>query len=152
MANSKAKSRKAGETKKQRSVEDAPSLAPSDNTSSNSGVKSVCYKTQGTIASIDLVQHSFTIDPISPYVFEQKEEDSTKRFMIFVSSEDTTNAIKGARILKCKPYFKAPGKVDLGAIIALKNGHEKVELEVELQDGFGVEKDKIQITALRTVK
>ena len=133
-------------------IKDPSSSSPSDNSAAESTANTGRYKIHGTIASIDLIDVLFTIDPISPYVFEQKEEGSIKNFMIFVSSEDTTSNIRGARILKCKPYFKAPEKVDLGAIIALKNGREKVEFEVELQDGFDVEKDKIQITALKTMK
>ena len=150
MKNNARSTPKADEVKTK--TEDPSPSSPLTNPAAKSAANTGRYKIQGTIASIDLMDMSFTIDPISPYMFEPKEEDSTKKFMIFVASEDKASNIRGARILKCKPYFKAPAKVDLGAIIALKNGREKVELEVELKDVFDAEKDKIRITAFMTVK
>lgn len=112
---------------------------------------SICrYKTQGTIASIDLMDKSFTIEPASPYAFEQKKGEGTEKFMLFV--EDKSSAIKEAKILTCKTYFKMKVDVDLCAMLALKNGREKIELEVELKDDFDAGRDKLQVESLKTIK
>lgn len=134
---------------------DQSSSSPLDKTSAASATNTVRYKTRGTITSIDLIGRSFKIDPISPYVFEQKKGENSEKFMIFVTSENKEKNIRDAWILKCNPYFKVPTDIDLCAIIALKNGREKIELEVEskdsLNDGsFDAENDKLQIASLKT--
>lgn len=135
---------------------DAANVAASGATSAN--VSTCRYKTQGTIASIDLMCKSFTMDPISPYVFEQRKGDSMEKFMLFVLVDDKDNVIKSTKILTCKPDFKISTNkntdkdVDLGALIALKNGREKIELEVELKDDFDAGKDKLQVESLKTIK
>lgn len=133
--------------------------APVPSTGAGSTNVSTCrYKTQGTIASIDLMDKSFTIDPVSPYAFEQKKGDGTEKSMLFVLVEEKGSAIKGAKmlsakVLTCKSGFKMSKKdIDLGAMIALKNGREKIELEVELKDDFDAGKDKLQVESLKTIK
>ena len=138
-----------------RKAEDQAAPSPLDNTSAASVVNTVRYKTRGTITSIDLIGRSFKIDPISPYVFEQKKGENSEKFMIFVTSEDKEKNIRDSWILKCNPYFKVPTDIDLCAIIALKNGREKIELEVEAKDSlkdesFDAENDKLQIASLKT--
>ena len=133
---------------------DVANVAASGATSNNG---SACrYKTQGTIASIDLMCKAFTIDPVFPYAFEQKKGDVTEKYILFVLVEDKDNVIKGAKILMRKPDFKISmdkdKDVDLGSLIALKNGREKIELEVELKDDFDTGKDKLQVESLKTIK
>lgn len=107
------------------------------------------YKTHGTIASIDLMNKSFTIDPISPYVFEQRKGDGSEKSIIFVSGEDG-NSNRNASIQTCNRAFKIPtGKgIDLGVIIALKNGREKIELKVVSLKG----KNSLKVESIEIIK
>ena len=125
---------------------DAADVTTSGATSNNG---SAClYKTQGTIASIDLMDKSFTIDPISPYVFEQGKGDSAEKFILFVSGEDSKSNRK-ANVQIRNRVFKIPEEkgVDIGVIIALKNGREKIELKVKSLSGKNaLEVESIEIT------
>lgn len=109
---------------------DAANVAASSATSNNG---SACrYMTQGTIASIDLMGKTFTIDPVSPYLFEQKKGDNTEKSIIFISeSEDKRNENRDAKMLASHQVFALPDKIDLGTIVALKNGRDKIELAVD---------------------
>jgi hypothetical protein len=71
MANMNGTKPKRGSAKKEK----APSSANSDANKPSGKPKSPSYKAQGIIANMDLTAHSFSIDPIPPYVFEQKKKD-----------------------------------------------------------------------------
>lgn len=107
------------------------------------------YKTQGTISSINLMSKSFTIDPISPYVFEQRKGDGTEKFILFVSGEDCKIA-RNANVQIRNRAFAIPTVkgIDLGVIIALKNGREKLELKVKSLSG----KNALEVESIEIIK
>ncbi len=107
------------------------------------------YKTRGTIASVNLTDKSFTIDPISPYVFEQRKGDGSEKFILFVSGEDGKSN-RNANVQTCNRAFEIPSKIgiDLAVIIALKNGREKVELKVTSLRG----KSSIKVASIEIIK
>lgn len=114
------------------------------------------YKTQGTIASIDLMNKTFTIDPVSPYLFEQKKGDDTEKSIIFISeAEDKSGTCRDAKMLASHQVFALPDQIDLGAIVALKNGRDKIELAVASFDGTvnAVAKENIlNVASLKVTK
>lgn len=110
-----------------------------------SGTKAIPrYTVQGTVSVVDLTKRTFTLDPVSPHVFEGKDVDGTSiKSVIFVNAVD-----KVGKIVECGKPFYIPHGIDLGAIIALKNGRDKVEISTSLEeDGKGC----IVIENLKTV-
>lgn len=120
--------------------------------SANKARHSVClYKTQGTIASIDLMSKSFTIDPISPYVFEQRKGDGTEKFILFISGDDCKSS-RNANVQIRNRAFKmsTANGIDLGLMIALKNGREKLELTVKERMLSG--KNALEVESIEIMK
>lgn len=130
----------------------APSSKPA--VGAHNSRKTSVYRTQGIITSISLMDKTFTIEPISPYVFELKKGDGTEKNTLFVLAEDKDSAFKEAKILTGRQDYEIPKKIDLGAIIALKNVREKIELEAELNVGLieGRDKLKVKVKSLSTLK
>lgn len=114
------------------------------------------YKTQGMIASIDLMNKTFTIDPVSPYLFEQKDGDNTEKSIIFISEAgDKSGTCRDAKMVTSHHVFALPDQIDLGAIVALKNGRDKIELAVDSFDGtvnVVTKENTLDVTSLKVTK
>ena len=149
MANKNGTKPRRGSAKKGK----APSSAKSDANKPSDKPKSPSYKTQGIIANIDLIDGAFSIDPIPPYVFEQKMKGISEKSLLFVPTcgdNEDEGVIVDAKIVTGDCMFSTPNGVDLNALIALKNGGVKIEVEVELT---GREKEKkLAPQSLKTVK
>ena len=135
------------------SAKKAEAVVAADANKSSDKPKSPNYKTQGAIANIDLTTQSFSIDPIPPYVFEQKKKGVAEKSILFVSTrgdKEDEDAILDAKIMTSDCTFSRMKGVDLNTLIALKNGGIKIELEVELSGGKN--KKKLTPKSLKTVK
>ena len=135
------------------SAKKAEAVVAADANKSSDKPKSPNYKTQGTIANIDLTTRSFSIDPIPPYVFEQKKKGVAEKSILFVPTcggNEDVGKILDAKIITSDCMFSGPKDVDLNALIALKIGGVKIELEAELADENN--KKKLTSQSLKTVK
>jgi len=149
MANKNGTKPRRGSAKKEK----APSSANSDANKPSGKPKSPSYKAQGIIANMDLTARSFSIDPIPPYVFEQKKKGVAEKSILFVSTrgdKEDEGTILDAKIITSDCMFSTPKGVGLNALIALKNSGVKIEIEVELAGGEN--EKKLAPQSLKTVK
>lgn len=149
MANKKGTKTRRGSAKNEK----VPSSANSDANKPSDKPKSPSYKTQGIIANMDLTARSFSIDPIPPYVFEQKKKGVAEKSILFVSTrgdKEGEDAILDAKIMTSDCSFSRMKGVDINTLIALKNGGIKIELEIELSGGKN--KKKLTPKSLKTIK
>lgn len=109
------------------------------------------YVIRGTIKSIDLMERTFIIEPIPPYVFEKAGKDGpSEKLLLFVSKNE--RPIIEARIAKRDRDFKLKDEnlFDVGTIVSLKTGREKVEIGVSASS-FGSGFDKFMVESMKIV-
>ena len=104
------------------------------------------YTIQGTVSVVDLTQRSFTLEPESPYIFENMGVDGVlKKSAVFLNVNN-----KEAKIVECEKAFSIPHCIDVGAIITLRNGRDKIEIKTSFEEDDG--NRCIKVESLKTVK
>lgn len=90
------------------------------------------FHTEGLIKEVaiqDGTKVTFKLEPIAPYIFENKKDDgSTERCLLFV--EDGKNP-SAAKIITAGYEFVAPKPADFHSLIIAKANRIKVKVEAE---------------------
>ena len=95
------------------------------------------YHTEGFVKTVSKDEKGvkFTVEAVSPYLFESKEkkvDGLAKRKMLLVTDEEN-----GVRICDESVEFEMRS-VDFASLLVVKANHMKVKLLVELEDGKSI--------------
>ena len=92
--------------------------------------KKVKYITVGTIKTIDLSNHTFTIEPISAYRFQTKVDDDKSWKIIFKEEKGDPKDLK---LLASDAKFKFTSSLS-SAIIILKQGKARIKIALDKKE------------------
>lgn len=105
---------------------------------------------RGTIRTVDLMNQSFALEPIPPYAFEKADDNgSPEKYLLLVKSD---KAPIEARFVTRDCSFKLEGESsrNLGVIVSLKTGREKVEVGVSASS-FDVDGKELVVSTIKIV-
>ena len=106
---------------------------------------------RGTIRTIDLLRKSFTLEPISPYVFEKTGDDgSSEKYALFIRDND--NSQMEARLVKRDQTFKLKGggALNIAVIVSLKTAREEIEVGVSA-NSLDADDNSLAVSTIRIV-
>ena len=90
--------------------------------------------TEGLIKEVaiqDGTKVTFKLEPVAPYIFENKKDDgSTERCLLFVDDDKNPSA---AKIITAGYEFVAPKLADFHSLIIAKANRMKVRIEVNIK-------------------
>ena len=92
--------------------------------------KKVKYITVGTIKTIDLSNHTFTIEPISAYRFQTKVDDENSWKIVF--KEDVEDP-KELKLIGSDTKFKFASDLS-SAFIILKQGKARIKIALDKKE------------------
>ena len=98
------------------------------------------YYTEGTIKNIAVEGKdvTFTLEPTSPYVFEEKNDDgSTERHLLFIEEIDDSSKNKAplmAKIIDAKCKFKALASSCFHSLIIAKANRMRVKIKSKFRN------------------
>lgn len=97
----------------------------SGSTKTNDGVPKK-YTTVGTIKTIDLSKHTFTLEPITRYRFQVKDDDENSWMIIFKKDEKSPSLL---RLIKRDVKFVFDARLT-GGLIVLKQNKTRITVKV----------------------
>lgn len=98
------------------------------------------YYTEGTIKNVTVEGNdvTFTLEPTSPYVFEEKNDDgSTERHLLFIEEIDDSSKNKAplmAKIIDAKCKFKALASSCFHSLIIAKANRMRVKIKSKFRN------------------
>ena len=93
------------------------------------------FLTEGLIKEVaiqDGTKVTFKLEPVAPYIFENKKDDgSTERCLLFVNDDKNPSA---AKIITAGYEFVAPKPADFHSLIIAKANRMRVKILVDFPD------------------